>query len=191
MNMKEAFLCPLCLLCCVINLQILLPSKSRHKPFCNKGRVTRHVCFLCISFAWPSGIEPRSLALFNLTYSLLRSPLPLYTCVCFCKLLPINSRCQHFSLSNTFVHFKRPITGPKLSQVDRVITLQYVEPGMWNFGIRIPAVSPLCVQRCTDCNLFTFYFIYWKFYFKSNHYYILYYMHYVHQGHIEILLSNV
>lgn len=76
MNMKEAFLCPLCLLCCVINLQILLPSKSRHKPFCNKGKVTRHVCFLCISFAWPSGIEPRSLALFNLTYSLFRSPLP-------------------------------------------------------------------------------------------------------------------
>lgn len=157
MNMKEAFLCPLCLLFCVINLQILLPSKSRHKPFCNKGRVTRHVCFLCISFAWPSGIEPRSLALFNLTYSLLRSPLPLYACACFCKLLPINSRCQHFSLSNTFVHFKRPITGPKLSQVDRVISLQYVEPGMWNFGIRIPAVSPLCVQSAGTviCSLFT------------------------------------
>ncbi len=26
MNMKEEILCPLCLLCCVINLQILLPS---------------------------------------------------------------------------------------------------------------------------------------------------------------------
>lgn len=34
MNMKEVVLCPFCLHCCVINLQIFLTSISRCNPFC-------------------------------------------------------------------------------------------------------------------------------------------------------------
>lgn len=60
MNMKEEILCPLCLYCCVINLQIVLPFVSWCNPFCNKWMVTQHVCMLCILFAWPSSIEPQS-----------------------------------------------------------------------------------------------------------------------------------
>lgn len=61
MNMKEGILCPLCLLCCIINLQIVLPSIKGCNPFFGKERVTWHVCMLCILFAWPSGIEPNLL----------------------------------------------------------------------------------------------------------------------------------
>lgn len=71
MNMNEGILCPLCSLCCVINLQILLPSISGCYPFLQQREGDScldafHI--ICLTFCYWAPIFC-SFLLFTLTYS--------------------------------------------------------------------------------------------------------------------------